>query len=73
MPEAVGQVDELVEVVMEHARPLADVAEEAVALDDLDLELADLGLPRRARCGLLQSARAAACRRRCRAPAGRSR
>ena len=31
---------------MEHARPLAEVAEEAVALDDLDLELADLGLGR---------------------------
>src|SRR4051794_31644539 len=43
-PEPVGHVGQLVEVVVPHARPLADVAEEAVALDDLDLELADLGL-----------------------------
>ena len=39
-----GSVGQLVGVVLPHARPLADVAEEPVALDDLDLELADLGL-----------------------------
>src|SRR5258706_4875356 len=44
--EAFGQVDQLVEVIVEHPRPLAEVAEAAVALDDLDLELADLGLGR---------------------------
>ena len=45
-PESVRHVGQLVGVVLPHARPLADVAEEAVALDDLDLELADLGLGR---------------------------
>ena len=70
-PEPVGQADQLVEVVVPHARPLADVAEEPVALDDLAPRARRSRTRPRGRCGRRRSGRAAACRRRCRVPGGR--
>ena len=43
-------------MVLEHPRPLADVAEEPVALDDLDLDLADLDLGGVVDVGALEAA-----------------